>query len=102
MNNQTTKKGGEPLFLTGRLVATPGVLELWSIEDIFDLLNRHIRGDWGGLCEEDKRLNEDALIDGTRLFSSYDTRHGTLWVVTDAENKDGERLTTMVATPFEY
>ena len=36
-----------------------------------------MEGFWGGdLCEEDRLLNEEALIDGSRLLSAYSTLRG--------------------------
>lgn len=34
-------------------------------------LNRHLNGDWGNMCEEDKEMNEEALKEGLRLMSVY-------------------------------
>jgi len=34
-------------------------------------LTRHISGDWGDLCDEDKQVNEAAISSGERVFSKY-------------------------------
>lgn len=85
-------------FKTGRLVATPGALEAIAAMELTDFINRHITGDWGDLCDEDKQLNEDALIHGDRLMSSYTTEQGVkIWIITEAD-----RSTTTVLLPSEY
>ncbi|NWA28584.1 hypothetical protein HX866_27215 [Pseudomonas gingeri] len=63
-------------------------------------LNRHLAGDWGDLEEEDKRSNEQALHDGTRLLSAYDIDAGDnrrLYIITEADR----RVTTLLL-PYEY
>ncbi len=39
--------------------------------DIIDLVERHIARDWGDLSDDDKRLNDKALHDGSRILSAY-------------------------------
>jgi hypothetical protein len=88
------------LFPLGRLVATPGALEALaeSGQSPADFLNRHASGDWGDVCAEDKRLNDQAVKDGTRLLSAYRTTAGTrLWVITEAD-----RSSTCCLLPDEY
>ena len=84
-----------PKFPMGQFVATPSVLALGV--NIQPLLARHASGDWGELCAEDKATNEQALIDGGRLMSSYDTPVGTVWVITEAD-----RSVTTVLLPQDY
>ena len=58
---------------TGDVLATPGALEALSRSNrgALGYINRHIRGDWGDLDDEDKQANEAALQTGARLLSSY-------------------------------
>ena len=37
-----------------------------------DFLARHVRGNWGDVNEEDKRLNDEALVNGERILSAYE------------------------------
>jgi hypothetical protein len=87
-----------PLSL-GRVVATPGALKLLSEmgEDPFDYLARHATGDWGELCAFDCRQNELALREGYRIFSSYETTAGKVWIITEAD-----RSITTILLPEEY
>ena len=59
-------------FPLGQLVATPGALEVLqkSGQSPADFLDRHSKGDWGDVCDEDRQANEDALDHGTRLLSA--------------------------------
>lgn len=73
-------------FNPGYIVATPGALAL-AEKDINLLvhLQRHLNGDWGDICEDDKAENEFSLKHGFRLLSAYDTPHGQLWIITEAD-----------------
>ena len=83
----------------GRVLATPGALDLISEagERPFDCLARHAAGDWGDLCAFDRRQNEVALREGYRVFSSYGTPAGRVWVITEAD-----RSATTILLPEEY
>ena len=71
----------------GQVVATQGVLEELSREEIANALCRHASGDWGELGKEDKEENELALEEGFRIFSVYKSGKGKkFWVITEADN----------------
>ena len=85
-------------FDLGRLVATPNALAQVSHEEVLASLSRHVRGDWGDCCPDDKAANDAALLDGTRLFSVYHTANQTkFWIITEAD-----RLVTTVLLPEDY
>ena len=78
-------------FNLGPIVSTPGALEALQHNEMtgMELLARHVRGDWGELCDEDKQANDDALENGSRIMSAYTLPNGTtIWVITDAEIDD--------------
>ena len=55
-------------FPLGQVCFTRGLLEeLANSDAVFPALARHALGDWGEVCEEDKGLNDLALIEGTGL-----------------------------------
>ena len=86
------------LFPLGHIVGTPGALELLKPEEIVSMLRRHMTGDWGDLCEEDRATNDNALLDGGRLFSAYEREGGErFWVITEAD-----RSVTTILLPSEY
>jgi hypothetical protein len=89
----------------GQIVATPAALEAIeaSGQSPADFLRRHASKDWGDLDDEDKRLNDEAVQDGSRILSAYHTSDGTkLWVITEAEDDDGHRAATTILLPEEY
>lgn len=98
-----------PRFKLGQTVYTPGAkeaLERYRINP-FDLLKRHVTGDWGDVCPEDAQANEDALQEGSRLLSSYVLQpslseskalaSAKVWVITEAD-----RSVTTILLPEEY
>src|SRR5689334_13963212 len=103
MSQQATKRSK---FDPGRVVATPGALEAIRASgqspEVF--LGAHLEGYWGGeLCEEDRQLNDEALINGSRLLSAYRTLRGErLWIITEAAGDDGRRTSTCLLLPEEY
>lgn len=90
----------KPLFALGRVVATPGAIELMDQHGAApsDLLDRHIRGDYGDVCEEDKAANDEAIEQGERILSSYTIAdESKLWIITEAD-----RSSTCLLLPSEY
>ena len=89
-----------PKFPLGQLVSTPAALDALtqSGQSPTDFLSRHVRGDWGEVCDEDKQLNDEALVQGARLLSAYRTLRGVrIWIITEAD-----RSSTCVLLPEEY
>ena len=63
-----------------------------------EFLVRHVRGDWGDVCEEDAEANEQSLKDGSRILSAYHLKTGQkVWVLTEAD-----RSSTVCLLPSEY
>lgn len=92
-------------FDLGQMVATPGALEaLASVgQEPLYFLERHARGDWGEVGDEDGRLNDESVRDGSRILSAYRTLRGEkLWIITEAEGDDGRRASTCILLPDEY
>ena len=90
----------KPKFRIGKLVATPGVIEALadSRQSPMEFVARHLRGDWGDCCQEDRQANEDALLNGERLLSVYQTAKGVkIWLITEAD-----RSSTCLLLPEEY
>ena len=89
-----------PLFTLGEVVATPGAVETMQRHNIEPqtLLQRHISGDWGVLCKEDTKSNNDAVTYGDRILSNYPIAEGTrIWVITE-----WDRSVTTLLLPSEY
>ena len=93
------------LFDLGRLRVTPAALQIIreSGQWLDEFLNRHIHGDWGHVFEEDKRQNDQAVLNGGRIVSVYRTDNGTkIRIVTEATDETGRRAATTVLLPCEY
>jgi hypothetical protein len=87
-------------FPLGQVVATPGALEALaeSRQTAAFFLDKHAQGDWGEVCDGDKQLNDEALVNGGRILSAYRTLRGTkLWIITEAD-----RSSTCLLLPEEY
>lgn len=92
-------------FHMGQIVGTPGALEALqrSGQNPAEFLRRHVVGDWGDMSDDDKQLNEESLVDGSRLMSVYMTVKGTkLWIITEASDDEGHRCCTTLLLPDEY
>ena len=90
----------KPRFTLGQIVATPAALhamdESGQTPEYF--IDRHMAGDWGEVDADDRRANDEALVNGERLLSAYKTLLGVrLWVITEAD-----RSSTCVLLPEEY
>ena len=88
-------KGKFPL---GQTVITRTAMDTLTQEDVMKALARHAAGDWGDVCEEDFRENEQSLDQGFRLFSVYHAKDGTkFYIITEAD-----RSATTVLLPEDY
>ncbi len=89
-----------PLFSLGRVVATPGALDLLAAHNLdpYTFLSRHVTGDWGDLDPEDVATNAGAVEHGWRLLSNYPVSSTErLWIITEAD-----RSVTTLLLPSEY
>lgn len=85
-------------FCPGRLVATPMALEEIPANEWQAALCRHLRCDWGAVCERDWNANDNAVQSGERLLSAYTTKTGVkFWIITEAD-----RSATTILLPEEY
>lgn len=99
-NSSRASDSGTQLLPLGQVLATPGVVELLRFLKLTPLrfLLRHMAGDWGDVCEEDRYTNAEALVHGARVKSVYvlgPTQR--LWVITEAD-----RSSTTLLLPEEY
>ena len=88
-------------FELGMQVVTAGIhnameLPLFAFE-VGVAMERYCNKDWGIMCEEDKAMNDQALLDGNRIMGAYQTCKGKIWIITEAD-----RSVTTVLFPDEY
>ena len=92
---------GYPLFSLGRIVATPGALEVLEQTGTHaqELLRRHAAGDRGEVPHEDARENARSVRQDWRVLSSYPVGEARerVWIITEAD-----RSSTCLLLPSEY
>jgi hypothetical protein len=99
-NNIATKTQNKVLFPLGQVFLTIGAREALeeSNQTAIEFLARHQSGDYGDVCEDDKRENELSVKEGFRILSAYKTVKGEkIWVITEAD-----RSSTTILLPSEY
>jgi hypothetical protein len=87
-------------FELGRMVATPGALAALTEagQSPSTFLSRHLSEDWGDVDIEDWAANDQATLNGTRIFSAYTlSTNVKIWVITEAD-----RSSTCILLPEEY
>lgn len=87
-------------FPIGRIVGTPAAFEALKTNKTtaLEFLRRHASGDWGVVGKDDWESNDQALVDGTRIFSSYTLDDDSvIWVITEAD-----RSSTTILLPDDY
>jgi hypothetical protein len=92
-------------FPVGRLLATPAALEAIQSagQEPLYFLERHARGDWGEVDQEDWKLNDESVREGSRILSAYRTVKGDkLWIITEAAGEDDRWTSTCILLPEEY
>lgn len=99
-NPSPASESGPSLLSLGQVLATPGALALLQSLQLTPLrfVLRHMAGDWGDVCEEDRHANAEALLHGARVMSVYvlgPTQR--LWIITEAD-----RSSTTLLLPEEY
>ena len=94
------------LFDLSQIVATPAALAVTSHEYRLDCLRRHLTGDWGCVCADDRAVNDDAVKTGERILSAYPIDpakpskgfgDNTLWIITERD-----RSVTTFLLPEDY
>lgn len=94
------------LFYTGEIIVEPGADKILFLErpkeDLMDILIRHVSGDWGEVCQEEKEGNDSALQNGSKIISAYTlSNKKKIFVITEAENELGHREVTRVLAQEE-
>ena len=90
-------------FDPGFVCATRLVADRMDDDEVFDdfvhrSLCRHLSGDWGDLCEDDKALNDEAVrVGDERILSAYEKDGKKIWIITESD-----RSTTTILFPDEY
>ena len=98
--NTITKTENKVLFALGEVFLTMGAREALeeSNQSASEFLAKHSIGDWGIVCEDDRRENDFSVREGFRILSVYKTgKEEKIWVITEAD-----RSSTTCLLPSEY
>ena len=88
----------QPKLNLGRIVITSNADSSLTREDVIAALRRHAFGDWGTVCAEDWKTNDQRARDQGMVLSAYESANGTkFWVITDP----GHEVTTLLL-PEDY
>ena len=85
------------IFPLGEIVATANAKRLLAEKDMQSALIRHSVGDWGEVCPDDAKLNDESLTHGGRLLSVYQGGEHKFWIITE-----DDRSVTTVLMPDDY
>ena len=86
------------LFSLGKLVMTRGVADGgFVLDELLNLVHRHVTGDFGEINEEDRQENLLSIREGFRIMSAYTINDTKLWCITEAD-----RSSTTILFPSEY
>jgi hypothetical protein len=98
-------KNSAQKFDLGQIVSTPAAIEALKNagQNARELLARHVQGDWGVVCDDDKAANDNSLVDGSRILSAYRLTTGEkIWIITEAADDNENRAATTFLLPEEY
>lgn len=63
-----------------------------------DFLSEHQKGNWGDVCEDDKKENDLSVKESFRILSAYKTSQNVkIWIITESD-----RSATTILLPNEY
>lgn len=98
------RREGKSLFSLGQVFATPAVLAHLAKHATYPsaLLGPHCHGEYGLVDEEDWNANDRAVVDGSRIFSSYLVEGERVWIITESVTEQGVRRSTTLLFPREY
>lgn len=85
-------------FRPGTVYVTRAVSEMFSRQKLLQLLRRHIHGDWGDTCQNDRAANEQAIGSRDRILSWYQVSgKSRILIITEAD-----RSATTIMLSDEY
>ncbi len=91
-----------PRFQLGKLVMTSGIQNIINEKpsyqyELVNYLNRYMNEDWGDLCDDDKQMNEDGIMNNERILASYLTTSGKIYIITE---RDRSYTTILFASEY--
>ena len=85
------------------LVATMGVNNRIAdskpfTEHVIEAMGKFSDKDWGDLCDEDRKANDQAVLDKSRVLASYGKGDDKIWIIKEA----GRGTPVTILFPSEY
>ena len=94
-------------FKSGKLFMTAAIHErsdtdIEFAKFVIESLRKHLKGNWGDITEDDKRLNDLAITEThhNRVFSAYNFKGNEddrIWIITEYD-----RTYTTILFPTDY
>jgi len=86
-------------FELGQLIMTQSIPFVLTPEEVANALLSHSLGNWGDICEADKKANDNAVANNDdRIFSVYHSRKvQKFYIITE-----WDRSVTTILLPNEY
>jgi hypothetical protein len=92
------------MFPIGRTVQTAGINNKCQNDPMFAIniqnaFRRYLNKDWGDLCDDDKKMNDEALETGDQILASYNIPQSAekIYIITEYD-----RSVTTVLFANEY
>lgn len=96
-------------FALGQVVCTNTIIQATKNDkrfalEIADAIMRYCNKDWGNLCAEDKKRNDDALkySKDPYLLASYTTCKGKIYIITNRKSEIAGDNATTIMFSYEY
>lgn len=90
-------------FTLGQMVVTRAINDVMAennqfAKDVAKAIEKYIKCDWGTMSEDDANMNDEAVkLNNDRIFASYSTCKGTIWIITE-----WDRSVTTILFPSDY
>jgi hypothetical protein len=100
----TSASPTRPLFGSGNVYATPAILDYLAAHGRkpAELLGFHQGGEWGDVSAADRKANNLAVKDGSRILSCHLVEGRKVFVITEATGDDELRASTCLLFAEEY
>ena len=92
-------QNGNGLYIT-RGLFTEMLLDRQLQSEIAEAYSRYQKKDWGDLCEDDKAVNGEAIINGDRILAAYETSKGRIYIITDDTKAEPQVTTVLFASEY--
>jgi len=107
MSSENEMDGNEVVVVTGTAFDLGTVVATSNLQQrlgdkahrlLPKIIARHSAGDWGDVCDEEAKINDEALTTDCRIMSVYKVKEDLeIWAITEAD-----RSSTTLLLPEDY